>query len=250
MPKLLPALGIAMILGAALGNIAHAQASAFSIPANTVSPDGRYGVLVPDAMLIKTDAPTVNGEDFPQDKLVEVKTGKVLAVIPSRPRALNDVSDQNSPYPYWSADSTLMVWLVEGKWSSAALSIYKLEGGRVKWHCNVLESARLAMLNRTMQTGHADFTPIPGLDHPGDEAYPNGFSIDVYIKGNAGLATPFGPLPITFPLAIHADLTSDAKGINATPPVKADLDGVVDASGKFTVTRYHLGEPTIPPRNW
>jgi hypothetical protein len=249
MSKLLLALGLVVGLGTTAGP-ARAQAAAFSIPPYTISPDGRYGALVPDAALIPSDAPTVNGEDFPQDKLVEVKTGRVLAVIPSRPRALNDASDQNSPHPYWSPDSSLLVWLVEGKWSSAALSIFKLEDGKVKWESNVLKAARLAMLNRTMKTGQSDFTPIAGLDHVDDQAYPNGFSIDVYLKGNAGLAEPFGPAPLQFPLSIHADLTSDAKGINATPPVQADLDGVVDATGKFTVTRYHLGAPTVPPRNW
>lgn len=207
---------------------------------------------MPDAALIKDGAPTENGEDFPQDKLVDVKTGKVLAVIPSRPRVLNDVSDQNSPHPYWSPDSSLLVWLVEGKWSSAAFSLYKLDGGKVKWQLNLLKAARLAMLNRTLQTSQDDFAPIKGLDHVDDEAYPNGFAVDIYIKGAVTGSEPFGPVPVSFPLPIHADLTSDPKELNdsGTKTVNAQLDGIVDQNGKFTVTGFHLGKPTVPPRNW
>jgi hypothetical protein len=247
---LLLACGIAAVL-TIVGGQARAQAGLFSVPDSTLSPNRVYGVRVPDAALVTAATPTVNGEDFPQDLLVEVKTGKVLATVPGRPRALHDVSDENSPPPYWSADSSLLVWLVEGKWATAALSVYRLQDGAVKWQLDVLKTVRLAMLNRTLKTGHGDLAPIAGVDAMGDDATPNGFTIDAYLLGSQGLALDFGPLPLSFPLKIHADLTSNPKGLDdGGQTVNAQLDATVDENGKFTVTQFHLGKPAIAPRNW
>jgi hypothetical protein len=245
---------VCAMAGALVASSGHARAQAglFSIPDSMLSPNHEYGVRVPDAALVTGTTPTVNGEDFPQDQLVDVKTGNVLATLPGRPRALHDVSDENSPPPFWSADSSILVWVVEGKWAAAALSVYKLEGGAVKWQVDVLRAVRLAMLNRALKTGHGDSAPIAGVDNVGDDATPDGFTIDAYLQGSAGLAQDLGPLPLSFPLKIHADLTSNPKGLDlgGGEAVNAQLDATVDGNGQFTVTQFHLGKPAIPPRNW
>jgi len=236
---------------AAMTGRAGAQDAWSSVPDSTLSPNHAYGVRVPDAALVTAATPTVNGEDFPQDTLVDIKTGRVLATLPGRPRVLHDVSDENSPPPYWSADSSVLVWLVEGKWATAALSVYRLEGGSVTWQLDILKAVRLALLNRTLKTGRGDSAAVAGVANIGDDATPDGFTIDAYLQGSQGLALDYGPLPLSFPLKIHADLTSNPKGLDlGGGTVNAQLDATVDEHGHFAVTQFHLGKPAIPPRNW
>ena len=79
----------------------------FAVPVSTLSPDKRYGVLAPD-LDHYDDAATQ------QNKLVEVKTGRVLAVIQAETGMVH--MNHNGILPSrWSADGSLLLWKVDGK---------------------------------------------------------------------------------------------------------------------------------------
>src|SRR4029077_14900264 len=78
-------------------------------------------------------------------------TGNVVAVIHAEPgydRALN--FHKTAP-PHWSADSSVLLWQVYGKWFPDALVLLKLEGGKEKWRLDLLKTAQQAILARTKE---------------------------------------------------------------------------------------------------
>jgi len=55
----------------------------------------------------------------------------------------------------WSADGSLLLWEVAGKWSPRALVLLKIEDGKVKWQRNLLKTARQEILARTRKAAPA-----------------------------------------------------------------------------------------------
>jgi hypothetical protein len=80
----------------------------FGVERSSLSPDKRYGVLAPD-LDHYDDAATH------QNKLVEVKTGRVLAVIQAETGMVHMNHGGILP-SRWSADGSLLLWKVDGKW--------------------------------------------------------------------------------------------------------------------------------------
>jgi hypothetical protein len=103
----------------------------------TLSPDHRYGVTVPDLN-------TPN----PQNSLVEVETGRVLAVIQANTGY--ESANHNSVLPSrWAQDDSLLLWEVDSKWCDTALVLLKLENGTVVWQLNLLKTGQQAILALT-----------------------------------------------------------------------------------------------------
>ena len=96
----------------------------FSLPDTTLSPDGRYGVLVP--VLAREDE--VGKDD--RNRLVEVVTGRTVAVIHAQ--AGWDRMNRGGMEPCrWSADGSILLWEVSSKWSPNALVLLKLKAGEL-----------------------------------------------------------------------------------------------------------------------
>ena len=210
---------------------AQTNTTGYTIPDYTLSPDLKYGVTVPDA----------DGDDS-NNRLVEMKTRKVLAVIQGETQFSHMTWDDGTP-PRWSTDSSLLLWRVEDKWNAATVTAVKLDGDKVAWQLDILLVAQKAILNRTRKAKPREYEAIK-KDHAGwGGAYPDGFAVDVYAGG-------IGDGPISLPLAVHADLASDTKGMNLPSDMSAQLDGVVDKEGKFTVTKFCVSRTVPPARKW
>jgi hypothetical protein len=194
----------------------------------TLSPDHRYGVTVPG--LDTSD---------PQNSLVEVKTGRVLAVIQA------DVgyehANRNSVLPSrWAKDDSLLLWQVEGRWFDTALVLLKLQNGAVVWQLNLLKAGQDAILARTKQARPKKYLAAKEWNRGSGSAYPDGFTVDVVAEGSENEAP-------SLPMKIHVYLTSNPKGIEGQEVTNLDsrLNAVVDKDGKFRVTSFHVG--TTPP---
>ena len=231
----------------AMGFLVMVPASAQSIPAGytipdiTLSPDHTYGVTVPE---------NAHYDDIhnPQNKLVEVKTGRVLAVI--KANAGWDRGNYDNVLPAnWSADGSLMLWHVDGKWSPTALVLLQIEKGTVKWQIDLLKTAQQAILAQTKKAQPQTYAAAKKQNAGSGSAFPDGFTVDVSAGGSD--ASPLttsteAPKPISLPLAVHADLTSNPKQLDSFPKnaeLDSELDGVVDENGKFTVTKFQLTPP-------
>jgi hypothetical protein len=196
----------------------------FSVPKSTLSPDGRLGVLVPDE--------SHYCDEQPQNKVVEVASGRVLVIIQAETGM--EQMNHGGAAPQWSADGSLLLWKVEGKWAPRALVLLKIHEGKVAWQVNILKQAQRATLIRTRKAQPKAYAAARDFNKGNGSAYPEGFTIEV--------TTPVDhDKPVALPLAVHAELTPDPKGLEDFPKTAtlyAKLDAVVTADGKFLVEKF------------
>jgi hypothetical protein len=83
----------------------------YILPDNTLSPDHRYGVLMPIF-----DPNNSQSWKYVKNSVIEVGTGRVVTEIAA------DVEFDRRLLPSrWSADSTVLCWEINGKWGHDAL---------------------------------------------------------------------------------------------------------------------------------
>ncbi len=197
-------------------------------PPFTFSPDQRYGVMIP-VFHIESNDP-----DNRLNKVVELATGQVVAVIRAEPgydRALN--FHETAP-PRWSVDSTLLLWKVDGKWNPDALVLLKIEQNRAKWQLDLLKTAQQAVLSRTGKAAPRQYEIAKKANAGSGSAFPDGFTIDVTTDDENSKA-------VSLPLRVQADLSANPKQIENFPNLDSHLDAVVTKDGKFAVQDFHLG---------
>jgi hypothetical protein len=199
----------------------------FGVVRSSLSRDKRYGVLAP-ADFDHYD------ETKHQNKLVEVNTGHTLAVIDAETGKAGFMNHGEIQPSCWSADGSLLLWEVAGKWSPRALVLLKIEDGKVKWQRNVLKMAQKEILARTRKASPTKYAPIKKRNSELDQdTYPDGFTVDVQITGKEGVA-------LTFPLNLEASLESDPKAMESPPKnqLSSEMKAVLDSEGKLTVKSF------------
>ena len=177
----------------------------FTISPASISPDRRLGVLVPD---------TAQYQEKNGNRLVEVSTGRELAVILARTGM--EHMNHGGISPRWSADSTGLLWLVGGKWSPRAMAYLRITGGKVEWQRDLLTLSQQEILKRTRETDPVAYAAVVKENKDHAEAYPEGFTIDVNVVGRGA------ELPLPFVVA----LTNDPKHISCPP-------GMTTSSGRL-----------------
>jgi hypothetical protein len=202
----------------------------FIVPKSSVSPDGRYGVLAP----ADWDHFADNGE--PQNKLVEMQSGRVLASINAETGLMH--MNQGGILPArWSANNSYLIWTVDGKWAFRALVLLKIENGEVKWQRDLLKQMQQEILTRTRKAKPRKYAAAKKENAGNGAAYPDGFTINIKVRGEEGA-------PLTFPLLLHAQLESNPKEIEGFPKnahLTSEMDATMSADGKLVVKEFHLG---------
>jgi hypothetical protein len=219
---------IAVFFSAAFLVVAAGVNTDYITPPFTFSPDHRYGVMIPVFHIESND---------PHDrmnKVVELATGQVVALINAEPgydRALN--FHETTP-PRWSADSSLLLWKVNGKWNPDALVLLKIEQNRAKWQLDLLRTAQQALLSRTRQTAPEQYQKCKKANAGSGRAFPDGFTINVTTDGE-------DTKTVSLPLRVQADLSSNPKQIENFPNLDSHLESLITPDGKFVVKDFHLG---------
>ena len=219
----------AFLLAANLIITAPAQSApppGFTIPKITLSPDKRFGVLVPDEK--RYDA----GE---KNKLVEVRTGRILAVIAGEP-GMERMNHGGVDPTRWSADGALLLWHVEGKWFPRALVLIKLNNGKVQWQLDLMKASQGEILARARKASPAKYAAARKENAGNGSAYPDGFTVDVTTDGDEETS-------VALPLRVHVTLTSNPKGLDDIPAnarLNATLEAEVGPDGKFKVLKFDL----------
>ena len=123
--------------------------------------------------------------------------------------------------PRWSADSSLLLWEVAGKWSPRALVLLKIEDGKVKWQRDLLKMAQQAILTRTRKFLPKDFAAFT--------------AIDVHVNGNSK-----EDAPLSLPLAVHAEFDSNPKAMEPPPSVyvHSEMEATIDSDAKLIVKKF------------
>lgn len=216
----------AFILAAAISHARSESPAGFTIPKNTLSPDKHFGVLVPDEK--RYDA----GE---KNKLVEVSTGRVLAVIAGEP-GMEQMNHGGVNPTRWSADNSLLLWRVDGKWFPRALVLIRLDGGKAPWQLDLLKTGRQEILARARKAAPKKYAAAKKWNAGNGSDYPDGFMVDVTTDGEE--TTPVG-----LPLPVHVTLASNPKAMEDFPEdleLDATLEGEVGADGNFKVVSFDL----------
>jgi hypothetical protein len=200
----------------------------------TLSPDHRYGVTVPSTVPDSYDP-------NPQNRLVEVETGRVLTLIQADTGY--ERANHNEVLPSrWAKDDSLLLWEVDGKWFDTALVLLKLQHGAVVWQLDLLKAGQQAILALTKRDAPKKYSVAKEENRGSGSAYPEGFTVDVKAKGDKNDA-------LSLPLKVRVYLTANPKEIEGRTNLESRLDAVVDKDGKFRVTNFHLG-PLPPALRW
>lgn len=194
----------------------------FFVEADSISPNGHYGVTVP-----KRGEVSEKGDA--RNFVVEIKTGRVVAKIEGNV-AWDHTNHATIEPAKWTADSSLVLWYVAGKWFPDALVMVKLDGAIAAWQVDVLKQAQTEILARTKRVAPADYAKAKKANAGNGSAYPDGFSVDV---------TPAGELAL--PMRFKVALTSNPKGIEGLPTLESHMDIVVGKDGKVLAEEFALG---------
>lgn len=213
-------------------------ASGYVIPPGTVSPDKRYGVSVFDN--------TVNPipDEIDDNKVIDLASGRVIGRIDGHFGIMN--MNRGGILPArWSRDSSLLLWEVEGRWSPWALTLLKIDGDKIMWQLDVLETAQRAILIRTRAAAPRKYAAAKKENQGNGSAFPDGFNINVRVEGDKERGGPKEDVKgntISLPLRVHAELTSNPKQMEWPNEAQLDseLDGVISENGKFTTSRFAL----------
>ncbi|MFO1437305.1 MAG: SH3 domain-containing protein [Verrucomicrobiaceae bacterium] len=199
----------------------------FEIPESSRSPNGKYGVLVPSEL--KDDKWPASD----QNKLVEIATGRVLAVIRGQTGVAN--VGNHALVPKWSADSSLLLWEVAGDWEPVALALLKIDRGTVKWQVNIKKEAQQAAIAAAFAADHTTAEKASEWNLSHRPRFPNTHGFQIWVEAG-GKDAEGRQKPPVLPLSVHAALET-------RPPRTADfpddlsmaieVDGQITRDGEF-----------------
>jgi hypothetical protein len=230
------------VVGEPLSDSATHLPEGHAILPESLSPDGRIGVLAPDVDHLR--------DGVPQNKLVEASTGILLAVIDAE-TAFPGANHQTLAGVRWSQDGALLRWLVGGKWGPKAFVLLKLDAGKVQWQTNALKQAEQEILRRAREASPQAYAAATQHNAGNGPAYPDGFTISAEPTGN-------DEGPPALPMQVKVTLTANPKAIDSFPKnaeLDAEMTATIDGNGNFTVDVFALtgndstteAAPAAPP---
>jgi hypothetical protein len=215
-------LRLLLLAGALATTYAEDLPKGYIIAEESASPDGRYGVTVPQMDELENDPSAHNS-------VVDLKSGKALGAIKAN-TGWDHMNHTDIMPAQWSPDSSLVLWYVDGKWFPWAYVLIKIEDGRIAWQTDMLKEAQQAILARTKEAAPKAYAAAKKDNEGSGSAFPEGFSVDIAATG-----------PVELPLKLNVSLTANPKGIEGKPNVESHMQAVVDQNGKFVVKKFALG---------
>jgi len=214
--------------GDGAGRFAKIAPKGCQIPDDSVSPEGHYGVTVPETFDEQL-------EREPKNSLIDLRTGRVVAAIEAKFAGYTRMNHGGCG-GNWSKDSSLLLWEVGGKWSNMALTLLKIDKGEVVWQTDILRAAQTAILKATQAARPSQYAAAKAFNAGNGSAYPEGFTVQV----NAWEDNLSEPRPVTLPMWVSVILTANPKAIEDAPSLHSYLLGKVDQNGRFSVKEFSL----------
>lgn len=208
-----------------------AVAEGFSVPKGSLSPDGRFGVLVPDQARFRDG---IKG----QNKLIEVSSGRVFATIDAESWFQDPAVQMNhgAAAARWSRDGSVLAWIVGGKWAPRAFNLIKVSNGEVEWQRDILGAAQREILLQTRNADAQAYDAAKAENRGNGTAYPDGFTIDMELP-DAGF---------TLPLVCTATLDSNPKQIEGRTSLRSSIRVAIDETGQVTFSGMRLHSSPRP----
>ncbi len=196
-------------------------------PPFTFSPDHEYGVMIPVFHIEAAQEP-----DERKNKVVDLRTNRVVAVIHGEPGYDQRLNFHETVPPLWSADSSVLLWKVNGKWIPDALVLLKLKEDKEQWQLDLMRASQRAILARTKEASPQRYAAAKQANAGNGSAYPEGFTVNVTTDEDK----------IAFPYHVLVDLIADPKGPDDSPAnLQSHLDAIVAPDGKYIVKKFALG---------
>jgi len=195
----------------------------FLVPRETLSPNGRYGVLTPDFAHYQK-------ESRGQNVLLNTELDTMIAKIDAESWFKDPRTNMNyaSPSPRWSADGMVLAWLIEGKWSPLALTILKIEDGGLAWQTDLIPKVQQEILSRTRAATPIMYDMAKQENTGNGTAYPDGFVVDIKPPDSG----------FTLPLTCVVTLNSNPKSIEGKATVKSSLNATLLSSGYVEFSNF------------
>ena len=208
---------------------AEESAAAYVTPSFTHSPDGRYGIMLP-----VFENATENEPDTRLNKVVNLVSKQVVSTINAEPGFDRRLNFREVAPPKWSADSSVLLWKVEGKWFPTALVLLHIADGKQEWQLDLLKTAQEEILARTRKAVPERYAAAKKANAGNGSAYPDGFTVDV-VQDGANDDT------VSLPMRFHVTLTADPKEIEDFPAnLDSSLEATVTKDGKFVVNAFRI----------
>src|SRR4029077_10491735 len=105
-----------------------------------------------------------------------------------------------------------------------------------------------AILVRTRQVAPQKYAAAKKENKDNGSAFPDGFTVNVRVEGDeerGGATENVKGEPVSLPLKVHAELTSNPKEIEDWPEeaqLDSELDGAITPERQLIVTRFRLRE--------
>lgn len=174
----------------------------------TRSPDGRLGITVPTREQNTERLPDKNR----LNKLVEIATGRVLAVIDADTG--NEHMNHGDAYVDWARDGSGVFWHVSGKWGPRTMNYLRVSKDRVIWQANLTTASQQEILRRVRQAAPQTYAAAVRRNH-GQEHPCKGFTMDVELDQKTDYQLP---------LRFYVGLTSEPRGFGPlSVPVEASV---------------------------
>jgi hypothetical protein len=236
-PISLPGWFLLIAFGSSAIAFAQGVSKGYYISDNTLSPDKKYGVTVWDNEA--NDEPPDNAKS----QVIEVKTGHILGDINAEIARKNMNHDSIVP-TRWTADDSMLLWQVDGKWGFNDIVLIKLSGGKIVSQFDVLAALQTEILKRTQAASPKKYAAVKATGDEFGSWYKDGFAIDCVLdqKGDGTDG------PMTFPLSYQVYLTSNCKGDEGTINLDSGMTAEVSADGTIKVKDFSIGKRGA--RNW
>jgi len=216
---------------ALLSPLCHAEdANAdYVTPLFTYSPDGRYGIMLP-----VFDNAAEKEPDTRLNKVVNLASKHVVSTINAEPGFDHRLNFREVAPPKWSADSSVLLWKVDGKWFPTALVLLNISDGKQNWQLDLLKAAQEEILARTRKAVPGRYAAAKKANAGNGSAYPDGFTVDV-VPDEAKSDT------VSLPLRVHVTLTANPKEIEDYPAnLDSSLEATVTDDGNFVVNTFRV----------
>lgn len=211
--------------------VATAITEGFSIPKGSLSPNGRFGVLVPDQARFRDG---VKG----QNKLIEVSSGRVLATIDAESWFQDPAVQMNhgAAAARWSHDGSVLAWIVGGKWAPRAFNLLKVSNREVEWQRDILDAAQREILLQTRIADAEAYEAAKAENRGNGATFLDGFTIDMELP-DAGFSLP---------LVCTVTLDSNPKQIEGLRSLRSSIRLTIDEAGQVTFSGMRLHSSPRP----
>ena len=164
---------LAALISTAISLSGANEHGGYITPEYTFSPDHHYGVMIP-VLIDVTDM-----SDDRMNKVVELRSHRVVALIHADAGYDRALNYHETVPPRWSANSSVLLWKVDGKWNPDVLVLLKIGRDKAKWELDLLKTAQRAVLSRTKKAAPQQYEVCRKATAGDGSAFPDGFTVDV-----------------------------------------------------------------------